>query len=111
MLAQCEGKFLLSGYPSDMYDEMAKKCGWHHVDFCRPNNAAGGEKKRRMTERMWMNFLPRGHLDSRLTVPTQAVTHLSPQLTHAVVRPRRRRPLQHRHRPSRKLSARRPSGG
>ena len=58
VLANCKGKFLLSGYPSDLYEAMEKKCQWRHVDFILPNNASGGDEKRRMTERVWMNFVP-----------------------------------------------------
>lgn len=58
LLAGIEGKFLLSGYASNLYDSMAKKCQWHHVDFDLPNNASGGAEKRRMVERVWMNFVP-----------------------------------------------------
>lgn len=64
VLAKCQGKFLLSGYPSQLYDAMARKCGWHHEDFELPNNAGGGDEKRRMTERVWMNFLPANRPDS-----------------------------------------------
>ncbi len=57
-LAGCQGKFLLSGYPSDLYDQAARTHGWHHVDFELPNHASGKADKPRMTERVWMNFEP-----------------------------------------------------
>ncbi len=56
MLGAVQGKFLLSGYRSNLYDWKAKACGWHRVDFDLPNNAAGGKSKRRMTECVWANF-------------------------------------------------------
>ena len=56
VLATCKGKFMLSGYPSDLYEAMEKKFHWRHVDFELPNNASGGSEKRRMIERIWMNF-------------------------------------------------------
>ena len=59
VLSKCQGKFLLSGYPSDLYDAKAQECGWHFVDFEMANHASGGAEKRRMTERLWMNFEPR----------------------------------------------------
>jgi DNA adenine methylase len=59
VLSTCEGKFLLSGYPSELYNAKAQECGWHHIDVELPNNAGGGKKKRRMIERVWMNFEPR----------------------------------------------------
>lgn len=55
-LAGIKGKFLLSGYRSAMYDADAKRFGWRRVDFDLPNNASGGESKRRMTECVWMNY-------------------------------------------------------
>jgi DNA adenine methylase len=57
-LGGIEGKFLLSGYPSDLYECAEKKYGWSHLDFDLPNNAAAGKTKRRMTERLWYNFAP-----------------------------------------------------
>jgi len=59
LLAACtevKGKFLLSGYRSDLYDQFAKEFGWSRCDFSLPNNAAGGSAKRRMTECVWANF-------------------------------------------------------
>ena len=58
LLADVEGKFLLSGYPSDLYDRYAGEFGWRRLDFDLPNNAAGGGAKRRMTECVWANFDP-----------------------------------------------------
>lgn len=55
-LGRIKGKFLLSGYRSAMYDGDAERFGWHRVDFDLPNSAAGGTKKRRMTECVWMNY-------------------------------------------------------
>jgi DNA adenine methylase len=55
-LAGIQGKFLLSGYRSDMYDRAADRNGWRRVYFDLPNNAAGGKSKRRMTECIWCNF-------------------------------------------------------
>lgn len=55
-LAALKGKFILSGYPSDLYDGYAARLGWGRKDFDLPNHAAGGKSKRRMVERVWMNF-------------------------------------------------------
>lgn len=55
-LTGVRGKFLLSGYRSDLYDVGAYKNGWARHDFDLPNNAAGGASKRRMTECVWCNF-------------------------------------------------------
>lgn len=55
-LVSVEGKFLLSGYRSELYDDYAQTAGWDRVDFDLPNNAASGGEKRRMTECVWRNF-------------------------------------------------------
>lgn len=57
-LSDIQGTFLLSGYRSPTYDVVANRCGWHRVDFNLANNAAGGDKKRRMIECVWMNYEP-----------------------------------------------------
>jgi DNA adenine methylase len=54
VLRACKGKVILSGYPSDLYDRTL--AGWGRKEIDRPNNAAGGSKKRRMTEVLWFNF-------------------------------------------------------
>jgi DNA adenine methylase len=54
MLRSCKGKVMLSGYPSELYE--AELRGWARHDFDLPNNAAGGDVKRRMTECLWCNF-------------------------------------------------------
>ena len=58
----------------DEIDSMANKCHWHDIDFELPNHASGGNTKRRMTERVWMNYLP----PEVLTHRTPAPTHRSP---------------------------------
>jgi DNA adenine methylase len=55
-LTLIKGKFLLSGYRSDLYDAHADEYGWTRHEFKIPNNAAGGKKKREMTECVWTNF-------------------------------------------------------
>jgi DNA adenine methylase len=49
-----QGKVMLSGYPSQLYD--AKLAKWHCHEFELPNNAARDIIKRRMTECLWCNF-------------------------------------------------------
>ncbi len=56
LLCDIKGKFLLSGYYSNLYDDRACFRGWHRHQFDLPNNAAGGKTKRRMTECLWTNF-------------------------------------------------------
>jgi DNA adenine methylase len=54
MLLSCEGKVMLSGYPSRLYDTTL--AGWTRHTFDLPNNAAGGKSKDRETEVLWCNF-------------------------------------------------------
>jgi DNA adenine methylase len=53
-LLQVQGKVILSGYPSALYDEMLT--AWQRSTFDLPNNAAGGKTKGRETEVLWCNF-------------------------------------------------------
>jgi DNA adenine methylase len=55
-LATIKGRFLLSGYHSDLYDKVATRHGWRIVEINCPNNAASGKEKRRMIECVWMNY-------------------------------------------------------
>ena len=50
----CEGRVMLSGYPSELYDRRLR--GWTRHTFPIPNHAAGGASKRRMAECVWCNF-------------------------------------------------------
>jgi DNA adenine methylase len=49
-----QGKVMLSGYPSKLYE--SRLAGWQRHSFDLPNNAAGDIAKRRMTECIWCNF-------------------------------------------------------
>lgn len=55
-LARIKGRFLLSGYHSDLYDLVAHERGWQCVEFKIDNKAGGGKEKRQMTECVWMNY-------------------------------------------------------
>jgi DNA adenine methylase len=54
VLLEGQGKVMLSGYPSELYDGTLK--GWNRHTFDIPNHAAGGGAKRAMTECLWCNF-------------------------------------------------------
>jgi len=56
VLTWIKGRFMLSGYRSQLYDEQARLCNWTRHEFDIPNNAAGGKEKRRMTECLWTNY-------------------------------------------------------
>lgn len=58
VIKNCEGKVMLSGYPNDLYGQLLPD--WRTADKQIDNKAAGGAKKRKMTERLWMNFPPAG---------------------------------------------------
>lgn len=55
-LRRLQGKFLLSGYRSKLYDSEASIWTWKRHDFEIPNQAAGGKEKRIMTECVWTNY-------------------------------------------------------
>ena len=54
LLRSCKAKVVLSGYPSDLYNDLYS--GWRQVDFDIANHAAGGRSKPRECERIWLNF-------------------------------------------------------
>lgn len=56
VLSSIQGRFLLSGYRSKLYDDHATLQRWNRHDFELPNNAAKGDEKRRMTECVWTNY-------------------------------------------------------
>jgi DNA adenine methylase len=55
-LSKIKGRFMLSGYDSSLYRHAETKYGWKRHEVELPNNSAGGETKRRMTEVIWSNF-------------------------------------------------------
>jgi DNA adenine methylase len=55
-LAGMKGKFLLSGYPSQLYTDTASLCGWKCHTFDLPNNASSSATKERKTECLWRNY-------------------------------------------------------
>jgi DNA adenine methylase len=57
-LAGLKGKFILSGYHSEMYDRTAETYGWSLVEIDVANSASSAKSKQRKTECLWMNFVP-----------------------------------------------------
>lgn len=55
-LAGIEGRFLLSGYRSDLYDHHATRNGWRCVEFQIDNKSGSGKTKQQRTECVWMNY-------------------------------------------------------
>lgn len=55
-LSAIKGKFILSGYRSELYDAISKSEEWRRVDFDLPNQASSAKVKERKTECCWMNY-------------------------------------------------------
>lgn len=55
-LEKLKGKFILSSYPNEMYDDFATGNNWRRIEIKIPNHAAGGELKREMTEVLYLNY-------------------------------------------------------
>ena len=56
VLSKVEGRFMLSGYPSDLYRDWETRHGWKRHDFLIDNKAAAGKTKETKTECLWCNF-------------------------------------------------------
>jgi DNA adenine methylase len=54
MLNKCRSKVIISGYPSDLYEDLYGS--WRRVEFDMPNHAAGGRTKMRKRETLWLNW-------------------------------------------------------
>jgi len=56
VLGDIQGKFLLSGYRSKLYDDFAEASNWRRVDFEIDNKASSAKVKEKKTECVWMNY-------------------------------------------------------
>lgn len=56
VLSELQGKFLLSGYPSDLYHRVAQQNDWRCVAKEIDNKASSKKIKETKTECLWMNF-------------------------------------------------------
>ena len=56
VLSAIKGKFILSGYRSELYDKVADAAGWNRVDIEIDNKASSAETKPIKTESLWMNY-------------------------------------------------------
>ncbi len=54
VLSKCKSKVILSGYTSELYKQIYKK--WRKKTFDIANHSAGGKKKERKEETLWMNW-------------------------------------------------------
>lgn len=55
-LSSIKGRFLLSGYPSQLYKDFSGKQGWRLVEKQIDNKASGKKSKEIKTECLWMNY-------------------------------------------------------
>lgn len=55
-LHRIQGKFILSGYHSDLYDRFAAVAGWKVVEIEIDNKASSSKTKQRKTECLWRNY-------------------------------------------------------
>ena len=57
-LSQIKGKFILSGYWSELYDSYAKRFNWSCENILLPNNSSSSSIKELKKEYLWMNYKP-----------------------------------------------------
>ena len=55
-LSRLQGKFSLSGYPSDLYEEYSRTYGWRCEGKEIDNKSSGKKTKETKHERLWMNY-------------------------------------------------------
>ncbi len=63
-LVAIEGKFLLSGYPSELYARYAEQHGWRCIEIEIDNKASSAKSKQIKTECLWMNYQPQASEDT-----------------------------------------------
>jgi DNA adenine methylase len=56
LLANYKGKFLLSGYRCDIYDEYCKDYGWERIDVEQKAHSSSADNKPNRTESFWRNY-------------------------------------------------------
>lgn len=55
-ISSIEGRFMLSGYRSDLYDHFTRYHDWHRTDWEIDNKSGGGKVKQKRVECLWRNF-------------------------------------------------------
>lgn len=56
VLGNVRGKFMLCGYPSDMYSSFAAKYRWRHETREISNHSSSAKQKEKKPETIWMNY-------------------------------------------------------
>lgn len=54
ILNRCHSRIVISGYPSALYEDMFKS--WRRIEFDIANHSAGGRRKSRKRETLWLNW-------------------------------------------------------
>jgi len=54
VLNKCKSRIVISGYSSPMYEDMFNS--WRRIEFDIANHSAGGRKKARKQETLWLNW-------------------------------------------------------
>jgi DNA adenine methylase len=54
LIRAVKGKVMLSGYRNQLYDELL--ADWNRHDVSVANNMAGGARKSRRIESLWLNY-------------------------------------------------------
>ena len=60
LLGSLEGRFILSGYHSDLYADAARHHDWRVVEITIDNKASGAKVKEDKVEVLWLNYDPAG---------------------------------------------------
>ena len=55
-LEKYKGKFLLSGYRCEVYDEFAERCGWERIDVPQKAHSSSSADKPVRIESFWRNY-------------------------------------------------------
>lgn len=56
ILAKIKGRFILSGYPSELYRDYASQSNWQCVEIKIDNKASGKREKEKKIECLWYNY-------------------------------------------------------
>jgi site-specific DNA-adenine methylase len=55
-LSSIEGRFLIHGYPSDMYDDFARDNSLSHLEISVKKHSSSGKVKPEALEKVWGNY-------------------------------------------------------
>ena len=58
LLSTLEGRFLLHGYPSELYDDFAEENDWFSEEMTVKKHSSSSQEKPSAIEKVWMNYDP-----------------------------------------------------